>query len=129
MLYLNDLIEALRAELKEQGEMLARFDDAEAQLLRDKPVAVLAETARLQEQENVVELTLRRRHRIQGKLACRLGLPKAAALADIISLLPRTHQPLVGALEEENTELSARVQQRRLPWRSVPLAAKCLVAA
>jgi hypothetical protein len=129
MRYLNELIQALRVELQEHGEMLARFDDADGHARQDSAEEVLATAARLLAQAEVVELTRRGRHRLQGKLARHLGMPEATDLTEIISLLPRGPQLLVGALADENKELSGRVEQRQLPWRSLQLAVLRLVAA
>jgi hypothetical protein len=129
MIYLSDLIKALREELQEYGEMLARFEDAAACGNQGSPEEVLATAARLQAQEEVIELKLRHRHQIQCKLARCLGLPEAAGLADVISLLPRREQLLVGALTDENKDLFARVQKRQLTRRSGRLAESRLAAA
>ncbi len=120
MIYLNDLVGALREELQQYGEMLARFDDAEACLPLDIPAGALRQEAALQDQEQAVKLALAQREHAQGRLARYLGLPDERNLAEIIPLLPSEHQPLVRALMEENRELSLRVRQRASRDRQWP---------
>ena len=120
MTQLNDLIEALREELQQYGEMLARFDDAAANNVPDTAEDAPVWVQTFQEQQEVVELTLRRREQVQRRLADCLCLPAEAVLTEIIPLLPRSHQMVVGALMDENKELSARVQQRANQRRQLP---------
>jgi hypothetical protein len=112
MTYLSDLIEALRVELQQYGEMLARFDDPETLLAPNAPAAVPAKATALRDQERVVGLSVRKREQMQRRLARCLGLPEEADLAHILPLLPRKHQLLLRALMDENKELSARVQHQ-----------------
>jgi hypothetical protein len=117
MTYLNDLIEALRGELRQYGEMLARLDDAAAYNELDTAEAAPAWARLLQEQEGSIKLALCRREHTQRQLARYWSLPEEAELPDIIPLLPRTHQLLVTALMDENKAMLARVQQRTNPRR------------
>jgi hypothetical protein len=112
MNYSDDLIEALRRELQQYGEVLARFDDAAANDTPDKEEESLVWVKEIQEQEEILQLTLRRREQVQRQVARCLGLPEQASLKRIIPSLPGQHQPLVKALMDENKELSARVQRR-----------------
>ncbi|MGA2658529.1 MAG: hypothetical protein ABSH34_13585 [Verrucomicrobiota bacterium] len=110
MTYLSDLIEALRGELQQYGEMLARFDDQETLLTPNAPEEVLVKVTALEDQERVVSMTVRKREQMQRRLARCLGLPEEVDLTHILPLLPRKHQLLLRALMDENKELSARVQ-------------------
>ena len=107
----SGLIEALRAEFQQYGEMLARFDDQGTLLALSAPEEVLARLEALEDQEKAVGMAVGRREQIQRRLARRLSLPEAADLADILPLLPPQHQLVMRALMDENKELSVRVQQ------------------
>jgi hypothetical protein len=107
----NDLIEALRRELQQYGEVLARFDDAAAYNTPGLEEAASVWVEAIRQQQGVLKLALRKRERAQRQLAHRLGLPEEASLTSIIPFLPGQHQALVRALADENKELSARVQQ------------------
>src|ERR1017187_434090 len=120
MTHLNNLDEALRGELLQYGEMLARFDDGAANNVPDTAQDAPAWGQTFREQEEIVELTQRRREQVQRRLARCLCLPEEAVLTEIIPMLPRHHQMLVGALMDENKELSARVQQRANQRRHLP---------
>ena len=134
MTCLKDLIEALRGELQQYGEMLARFDDADANNMQPTAEEAQVRVKALQEQAGVVEMALRRREKVQRQFARYLCLPGGACLTDIIPLLPRQQQLLVRALMDENQELSVRVQRRanrkrQLPRRPLPRMEGWLVAA
>jgi hypothetical protein len=105
---LERLINALREELLEYGEMLARLDEEHGP----------AEDARmgarsLRPQNGNLRAKHRRRAEIERKLARHLGLPQSANLSEMIRLLPPNYKPLVRALLDETDELPIRLQQRR----------------
>jgi hypothetical protein len=111
MRYLSDLIEALRAELQQYGELLARFEDPAAHVGSGIPEEVLATVATIHDQQRVVAMRVRRRKQIQRRFARHVCLPERAELSEIVALLPRQYQLLIRALMEENRDLSMRVQQ------------------
>jgi hypothetical protein len=134
MRYLNALIDTLREELQQYGEMLARFDDAEAYVALDSAPETLRKGAALHEQEQVLNLALAKREHARRRLARSLCLPEEGGLTAIVPLLPREHQLLMQALMEENQELSSRVQrraslERHLPPRSLLPVPSCFLAA
>jgi len=120
MTYVNDLIDSLREELQQYGEMLARLDDAAANNHLDAAEDALLWVEPLQEQAWLIELALCRREQTKSRLARHLRLPEGACLPDIIPLLPRHYQLLVTALMDENEAVSARVQQRCNQKRQLP---------
>jgi hypothetical protein len=134
MIQLSDLIEALRCELQQYGEMLARFDDAEAYLSQDTAEETLSKAATLHDQEATIDRTVRRRGQVQRRLARYLGLHEDVGLLEIIPLMPLETQVLVQALMEENMDLSVRVGQRanlNRPFHCcpIPLVEGCFAAA
>jgi hypothetical protein len=109
---LNETIEALREELLQYGEMLARFDDQQELLGRNAADAAPAGETSLHDQKMIIQKTRRRREQAQRKLARQLGLPEAASLLNMVPLLPPSHQPLVRALRDENIDLALLVERR-----------------
>ena len=109
---LSYLIEALREELKQYGEMLALLDQQQ-QLVMQRQVAALPENVgHVNQQAAVIAVARQEREQRQRHLARLLSLPENSAAAGLIPHLPSDYQPLVGALVNENNELLVRVQQR-----------------
>ncbi len=108
---LSNLIEALREELKQYGEMLALLDQQQ-QLVMQRQVAVLPGNVNLvNTQAGVITAARQEREQRQLHLARSLGLAEGS-VALLLPKLPADYQPLVGALVEENNSLLVRVQQR-----------------
>lgn len=112
MRYLSELVEAQRSELQQYGEMLALFDDQEAEENRGCSEGARLQAELFDEQKEIIELAVRKREDAQRKLGSYLSLPEDVCLTAIIALLPEQHRLLVAALMEENQALSARVEQR-----------------
>lgn len=108
---LSNLIEALREELKQYGEMLALLDQQQ-QLVMQRQVAVLPENvATVNAQAGVIAAARQEREQRQLHLARSLGLDENSVVK-IMPQIPADYQPLVGALVDENNSLLGRVQQR-----------------
>ncbi len=108
---LTNLIEALREELKQYGEMLALLDQQQ-QLVMQRQVAVLPGNVSLVNvQAGVITAARQEREQRQLHLARSLGLAENS-LAMLLPQLPQDYRPLIGALVEENNSLLVRVQQR-----------------
>jgi flagellar biosynthesis/type III secretory pathway chaperone len=109
---LSNLIEALREELKQYGEMLALLDQQQ-QLVMQRQVAALPENVNcVNLQAGVIAAARQEREQRQRHLARLLSLPENSAALGLIPHLPSDYRPLVGALVSENNELLIRVQQR-----------------
>ena len=109
---LSNLIEALREELKQYGEMLALLDQQQ-QLVMLRQVADLPDNVNcVYAQAGVIAAARHERDQRQRHLARLLELPENAGFSLLIPLLPPDYQPLVDALVHENNELLVRVQQR-----------------
>lgn len=109
---LSNLIEALREELKQYGEMLALLEQQQ-QLVMQRQVAALPEhVACVNSQAGVIAAARQEREQRQRHLARLLGLPDATGFTILLPQLPPDYQPLVDALVRENNELLVRVQQR-----------------
>lgn len=109
---LPNLIDALRDELKQYGEMLARLDQQQNVVVRRQTEDLLPSVAAINNQAEVIAAARSEREQRQRLVARHLNLPETAAFGDIVPLLPADYRPLVQALVQENNELLVRVQQR-----------------
>jgi flagellar biosynthesis/type III secretory pathway chaperone len=109
---LSNLIEALREELKQYGEMLALLDQQQ-QLVMHRQTADLPENVNcVNAQAGIIAAARQEREQRQRHLARLLALPETSGIKLLIPLLPSDYRPLVEALVHENNELLVRVQQR-----------------
>ena len=109
---LPNLIEALREELKQYGEMLAQLDQQQDLVMQRQTSDLLQSVATINSQTGVIAAARREREQRQRHIAREQSLPESAAFAAILPLLPADYRPLVQALVQENNELLVRVQQR-----------------
>jgi hypothetical protein len=108
---LQKLIESLRNELEQYGEMLALLEQQQeaASLGTDD---VMHSIAAINGQGASIQSARQQRQQRQRELAQKLNQPADASFAQIIPLLPQTYQPLLTALVQENNELLVRVRER-----------------
>lgn len=109
---LNNLIEALREELKQYGEMLAQLDQQQDMVMQRQTQDMLQSVAGINAQADTIQAARREREQHQRHVARSLGLPEASGFTELLPRLPEDYQPLVAALVQENNELLIRVQQR-----------------
>jgi len=109
---LNSLIESLRQELQQYGEMLARLDQQQDSILRRAADDVMSSAVLVQDQGVAIQHARQAREQTQRQLACHLRQPEMTTLMDLSSQVPSDYRPLVNALVEENNQLLTRVQQR-----------------
>lgn len=109
---LPQLIEALREELEQYGEMLARLDYQQQLVMHRQTEDLFQSIADINAQAGVIATTRHAREHRQRQIAGLLNLPDVANFTEIVPLLPPDYQPLVQALVQENNELLIRVQQR-----------------
>ena len=109
---LSNLIEALREELKQYGEMLALLDHQQ-QLVMQRLVAELPDNVNsVNAQAGVIAAARQEREQRQRYIARMLEQPETAGFGVLIPMLPSDYRPLLEALVGENNELLVRVQQR-----------------
>jgi len=110
---LHILIEALRNELQQYGEMLALLDNQPQELAVQRAgEAVTESSAAIQAQSATIQAARQRRQGVQQELARTLQQPEDASLTGLIPLFPEQYRPLISALVQENNELLQRVGQR-----------------
>ena len=126
LVFLQNVIEALRNELQQYGEMLALLDHQRRVALKSGAEEMLNSISAINAQSASIQTARERRQASQEALAQVLRQPETARFSDLLPLLPDSYQPLVGALVQENNELLAQVRIRaqenqRLLRRSVEL--------
>jgi hypothetical protein len=109
---LTKLIEALRNELQQYGEMLALLDHQQELVKMCGSDDILHSIATINTQSATIQGARERREGSQQELARNLGQPEDATFAALLPLLPEHYRPLVGALVQENNELLQRVRSR-----------------
>ena len=109
---LSVLIDSLREELKEYGEMLALLDQEQGMVMRRHTQDLLQCVTAINSQAENIAAARNQREQHQHHLARQLGLPEDALFNLILPKLPEDYRPLVDALVRENNELLIRVRQR-----------------
>jgi flagellar biosynthesis/type III secretory pathway chaperone len=109
---LHNLIEALREELKEYGEMLALLDQQQEMVMHRQTSDMLQCVAAINAQAQTIATTRLEREQHQRHVARQLGLPETSGLTALVPRMPAEYRPLVQALVQENNQLLTRVQQR-----------------
>jgi flagellar biosynthesis/type III secretory pathway chaperone len=109
---LQRLIEALRDELQQYGEMLALLDQQQEQVCARVADEVLATVTLIQEQGSVMQGARRQREECRTALARTLSLGDEATFKELLPRLPVNFRPLLQALVDENNDLLRRVQHR-----------------
>ncbi|MFO1476607.1 MAG: flagellar protein FlgN [Verrucomicrobiota bacterium] len=109
---LQNLIEALREELKEYGEMLALLDQQQELVMRRQTQDLLQCVAAINAQADTIAAARREREQHQRHVAVEAGLAEDAPFAALAPRLPAEIRPLVQALVQENNHLVVRIQQR-----------------
>ena len=109
---LHNLVDSLREELKEYGEMLALLDQQQEMVMRRQTQDLIQCVQTINAQvENITAARLEREQR-QRNLARMSGLAEDAPFATLVPRLPGEYRPLIQALVQENNELLIRVRQR-----------------
>ncbi len=109
---LQNLIEALREELKEYGEMLALLDQQQQMVTTRQTQDLLNTVASINVQAEAIAAARREREQRQREVSRELKLPADAPFTDVLPRLPQAFQPLVQALVQENNQLLVRIQYR-----------------
>src|SRR5438874_1768148 len=109
---LQQLIEALRNELQQYGEILALLDRQQEVVMLQGADHILQSISAIDSQSAAIQAARANRQLAQRNLAETLKQPLDSAFADLIPLVPEHYRPLVSALVQENNELLQRVRQR-----------------
>jgi hypothetical protein len=109
---LNNLIEALREELKQYGEMLALLDQEQELVIQSQTIGTPPSVAAINAQADTLRVVRREREQRWRHLARSLRVREDIAFKELTSRLPAAYQPLLEALVQENKELLLRVRKR-----------------
>ncbi len=109
---IHNLINALREELQQYGEMLALLDRQQESVTSRAADDVFQSVSLIQAQGAAIQQARRRREECRRIVAQEATLPADATFAKLIPALQSAYRPLVGALVDENNALLVRVQQR-----------------
>ncbi len=107
-----ELIESLRHELQECGEMLALLDQQQESVMARAAEDVLRSAAAVGAQMANIQSARARRDGQRAGLAQSLGLPESAPFAELTPVLPPKFRIPVESLVRGNNELLTRVQRR-----------------
>lgn len=109
---IEQLIEDLRNELKEYGEMLALLDEQQEHLMSRRVDGVLDSVERINSQTLVLQQVRATREESQRLLAQATADPGCTGILVLVQYLPEDYGPLIQTLVAENNHLLLRVQQR-----------------
>lgn len=109
---IHNLVEALREELKQYGEMLALLDQQQESVMQRQTQDVLLTVDAIHAQSTAIQAARHEREQFRRTLARQIGLPDEAAFSLILPLLPADYRPLLQALVDENNDLLQRVHHR-----------------
>ena len=109
---LQNVIQALRNELHQYGEMLALLEQQQHLAEHSGADEILRSISHINHQSASIQHARERRKCAQRQLASALQQPEVATFSTLIPLLPNSYQPMVGALVQENNELLIRVRER-----------------
>lgn len=109
---IEQLVEDLRNELTEYGEMLALLQEQQEHLMSRRVDSVLDSVERINAQTLVLTRARATREEVQRSLARAAGEPTCTGILQLVQYLPEEYGPLLQALVVENNQLLGRVQQR-----------------
>jgi flagellar biosynthesis/type III secretory pathway chaperone len=106
------LVNALREELSEYGEMLALLDRQQQQVIARSADEVFQSIGLIRTQGVAIQNARARREQCRARVAKQLQRAETISFAELIPLMPADYRPLIKALVDENNELLVRVRQR-----------------
>lgn len=108
--FVHHLIEALRQELQQYGEMLALLEQQQGS--RRGTEEVLRSISAINTQMEVIQSVREQSQAARRRLAENLEQPADCSFSRLIPLVPEPYRVLVDALVRENQELLARVRDQ-----------------
>ena len=109
---LENVVEALRNELQQYGELLALLEAQHGSLERHEPWHGLNAAVALDAQRAVVEIARHQRKDAQRKLAWAFGRPDASTFQSLHDLVPQQYQSLLDALIQDINHAIAQTHER-----------------
>ena len=109
---LQNVIQALRNELHQYGEMLALLEQQQHVAQHSGAEEILRSISHINQQSTSIQVARERRKSAQRHLAAAVQQSDNGTFSILIPLLPNSYQPMVSALVQENHELLGRVRER-----------------
>jgi len=109
---IQKLLETLRHELQQYGQMLALQDEQQATIMARGAGEVLRSVTAIGKQTAGIQSARQQRESCQLELARSLGKPGEPNFATLIPLLPQQGRVAIESLVSENNQSLVRVQQR-----------------
>lgn len=109
---LEKLIEALRNELQQYGEMLALLDHQQEMIRLRGGDDILHSLSGINAQSATILMARQSRQTLQQQLAWGMQQPESSTFAHLLPLVPDHYRLLIAALVQENNELLQRVSER-----------------
>jgi flagellar biosynthesis/type III secretory pathway chaperone len=109
---IEQLIETLREELTQYGELLALLEEQQHLIVSRSAEGLLENLASINAQVPKIGAARQRRDNLRQDLARVANQPAQISFRDLIKLVPRQYQALLEALVEEINSLLLRSQQR-----------------
>jgi len=106
----QQVTDALRDELQQYGELLARLE-AQGEIISQREAqCLLGSIDSIEAQSLTIETARLSREKLQRQMAWALGRVDDISLEQLLPLLPRDHRPLIDALAREVSQLSSRAR-------------------
>lgn len=109
---LERLIETLREELTQYGELLALLEQQQDLIVSRSAEGLLENLGAINAQVPIVAAARQKRDQLRKELAAALGQPGSVSFRQVLSHVPKEYRPLLEALVEEINDLLMRAQQR-----------------
>lgn len=109
---LEQLIEALREELTQYGEMLALLEQQQEYVINNDTTNLLNSIDTIGKQTYTINNVRSKRDTFRAQLCREFGLQEESSFAELLNKLPLEYKLLLNALIEENNTLLLRIQMR-----------------
>jgi flagellar biosynthesis/type III secretory pathway chaperone len=110
--FIERLVDALRVELQQYGEMLALLEQQQQFVVQRSGAALLENLAAINAQTSVIQVARQQREELQRQLSTSLQFPADAKFKTLLGGVPEPHRELVKALVDEINQCLRRVQRR-----------------
>ena len=110
--HIQSLVEALREELQQCGEMLALLDQQQHLVVKRDTSKLLENLAAINAQTSVIQVARQQREERQRDVNTEVALPADAKFRELLPYLSEEYRLLVQALVGDVNQCLYRVQQR-----------------
>ena len=108
---INQLIESLREEMTQYGELLALMQEQQELIINRQPQELLTNLNQVNGQMEKIAMARQARELARVALATQLGATQETTFKQMTSQLPEEYQPLLEALVNEINALLQKVQK------------------